>query len=44
MCNVVDDKCAKRATGSYADGTGSGMGAGNNDWLMSWLGQQVSMS
>ena len=28
--------------GSFADGGGSGMaGPGNNDWLMSWLGQQT---
>ena len=27
---------------SFADGGGSGMaGPGNNDWLMSWLGQQT---
>ena len=31
----------RSAAGSYNDASGSGVGAVNNDWLMSWLGQQT---
>lgn len=35
-------RAEQRSAGSYAEGTGSGVGAaGTNDWLMSWLGQQT---